>query len=249
MIWELVVWLIFFGFFLGAILVVHYWYDLLRTRDQYRREELIDIGRILQDRFLDLMGRGDALMNYAGLLVGVAVAWLLTLIGGFFSQSQPGMADHASGQITNYFFQSALFPAILHITWPSLRDVFEQQGGPLRRLLDAENLLFIGLTVGLAAVHVATWGVYHHMNFLWNLGNMCLCLVYAGYRVDLALNRPDENYGADNYDDEYGDDDYGRDAEYGREAYGSDDAGEAGSAEQIDPEMGDVPEYPFDDDK
>lgn len=207
MIWELIVWSIVFFFFLSAVIVVHYWYDLLRTRDQYRREELIDLQRIIQDRFFDLMGRGDAVMNYAGLGVGVGVAWVLTLLGGLFSPGHPSIVDHATDQIPNYFFQSALFPAILHITWPSLREFFMQQGGPAERLLDSENLFFIGLTIALAAVHVAVWGVYHDMNFLWNAANMGLCLLYAGYRVDLALNQEidiDEGYPEDLDDREYG---------------------------------------------
>ncbi len=206
MIWELIVWSIFLFFFLSAVIVVHYWYDLMRSRDQYRREELIDFQRIIQDRFFDLMGRGDTAMNYAGLATGIGLAWFLTMLGGLFSPGHPSIPDHATDQIPNYFFQSALFPIILHIVWPSLRDIAEQQGGPFARLVAAEHAFFIGLAVALSAIYVAVWGVFHDVSFLWNLLNLGACLGYAGYRVDLALRQSmdiDESYADDVEESDY----------------------------------------------
>lgn len=207
MILELIVWLILLSICGGIALVFDYWLQLFRRKDSYDREELIDFVYILQRQFELLTSRGDATLNYLGLVSGLGVAWLLTLFGGLLSPDQTAMSpDHAENQVPNYFFQSILFVGVLHAIWPSMREFAQDRGGPdgfLARLLDTELPFFFALCVTLASISLSLWGVYHEMNFLFCLVNAALCIAYAMYRLRQAREEapPDEkggeDYGAD----------------------------------------------------
>lgn len=204
---ELLVWATIFGIFVGVILVLDYWGHLLREQDSYTRDELIDLYRIILRQFENLTARGDSSLNYLSLLGGVAVAWILTLFGGLLSPDITVAPDHAEDQIPNYFFQSILFPLILHIVWPAMKDVANDQGGPdgiPGRLMATELPFFFSLTVALGAINLAAWGVYHHMSFLFCSINAGLCFVYAGYRLHSA--EPADEYVPGGYDGEQYDD-------------------------------------------
>ena len=201
MIIELLVWSTLLCIFAGVILVLDYWGHLLREQDSYRRDELIDFYRILLRQFESLTARGDTALSYASIGAGIAVAWALTLFGGLLSPDITMAPDHAEDQIPNYFFQSILFLFILHIVWPSLKDVAMDQGGPHgmpARLVNTETTFFFGLAVALGAINLTMWGVYHHQSFLFCSINAGLCFVYAGYRLHTA-----ERFAGDAYGDEY----------------------------------------------
>jgi hypothetical protein len=210
---EILVWTTLLGIFASVVLVLDYWSHLLREQDSYTRDELVDLYRINLRQFENLTGRGETSLNYLALLAGIAVAWALTLFGGLLSPDVTLAPDHAEDQIPNYFFQSILFPLILHIVWPSMKDVANDQAGPdgvLSRLLATELPFFFGLTVALGAINLAVWGVHHHMSFLFCAINAVLCFIYAGYRLHTAEPAEEYSTGSD-YDEAYEDpaEDYG----------------------------------------
>jgi hypothetical protein len=200
---EILVWAALLGIFAAVVLVLDYWGRLLRQQDSYSRDELVDFYRIILRQVEALTGRGDSGLNYLSLAAGVGMAWLLALFGGVLSPDVSLAPDHAEDQIPNYFFQSILFLAILHIVWPSLKDVASDQGGGpdgiASRLLATDAPFFFSFAIALGAINLTEWGVYHQMSFLFSAINAGLCFVYAGYRLHTA--------GRDtNYEEESGED-------------------------------------------
>jgi hypothetical protein len=200
---ELFVWAILFMITSGIVLVLNYWFKLFQAKDEYRREEILDFVTILRTELEILTARGEPLLNYAGLGLGVATAWLLTWFGGLMSPDASALTpDHAENQMPNYFFQSVLFLMMLHFVWPSLKEVAVDRmgvGGLASRALEAELPYFFGLASALGAINVTVWGVFHEMSFLFCAINMLLCLVYAGYR----LSQAEEDYAPPGEDSEY----------------------------------------------
>lgn len=229
MILEILVWATLLIIFAGVILILDYWGHLLREQESYTRSELVDFYRIYLRQIENLTSaRGDTGINYMAIGAGIAVAWALTLFGGLLSPDVTAATDHAEDQIPNYFFQSLLFPLILHIVWPSMKDVALDQGGPrgiLSRLLNAEISFFFALAVALGSINLAVWGVYHHMHFLFAAINAGLCFVYAGYRLH-TQTLDDRGGMSDGYDDEYAPGGYADDGAYPpRDETGYDDGG------------------------
>ncbi len=183
---EIIVWIILFSFFSGIVLVLHYWATLLREKDQYTREELVDFLQIILKQIQVLTSHGSPGLNYMALGAGIGAAWLLTLFGGLVSPNSSPSPDHAGAEMPNYFFQSALFVLIAHVVWPSLKDFAVDRGGReslFFRIVDSDIPFFFGLATALGAINVAVWGVYHEMSFLFCFLNMLICLGYAGYRL------------------------------------------------------------------
>lgn len=185
---EIIVWVILFSILMGVVLVVQYWADLMRQKESYTREELLDFIRIIPDRLQKLAGKDELAMAIAALAAGIVAAWLLTLLGGLFSENVVAdVPDHAEAGVPNYFFQSALFVFVLHIAWPSFKDFALDRGGEegmLFKILSAELPFFVGLSVTIASINLTCWGVFHEMTFLFVLPDMLILLVYAGYRID-----------------------------------------------------------------
>lgn len=181
---EFVIWLVLFGLLASGVLIIHYWYSLIQHRDSYSRADLVDFGAILNQQLHRLIGKRDVPLGYGALAVGAGIAWFLTLLGGLVSPDTTSAPDFASASIPNYFFQSILFPAILHLLWPSLREL-AGSGGMAIRLLATARPLFFGLAIALGAINITVWGLYHETSFLFCLINNILALGYAGYRLDL----------------------------------------------------------------
>lgn len=180
---QMFVWLVFFLFFCGVLLVVEYWVRLFRERDEYRREELIDFPTIIRERMLYIVNGQPA--GYMALGLGALTGWCLTLFGGLVSPGSPRMPDYATPEVTNYFFQSFLFIGILHVTWPSMVEIAREKSIELLdQILAAEVPFFLGLCSTLAAMSISIWGVYHEMSFLYCFTNMLVCLAYGGYRLN-----------------------------------------------------------------
>ena len=194
-----IIWCVIFPILAGIVLIVQYWADLIRSRDQYTRDELVDLAHILPEQLDRLTGTRDRAMS---LFLGVGAAWLLTLFGGLVSPDVSPAPDYASGQIPNYFFQSILFPAILHLIWPSLRETAQGYGGGIAaKLVQAEIPFLFGLTAALAAVSLTVWGVYHEMGFFFCALNMLACMAYAGYRLGHARDEDHDAPASEEPDD------------------------------------------------
>lgn len=200
---ELFVWAILFMITSGIVLVLNYWFKLFQAKDEYRREEILDFVTILRTELEILTARGEPLLNYAGLGLGVATAWILAWFGGLMSPDASALTpDHAENQMPNYFFQSVLFLMMLHFVWPSLKELAVDRmgvGGLASRALEAELPYFFGLASALGAINITVWGVFHEMSFLFCAINMILCLVYAGYR----LSQAEQDYAPPGDDPEY----------------------------------------------
>ncbi|MCB1304495.1 MAG: hypothetical protein KDK37_09465, partial [Leptospiraceae bacterium] len=115
-------------------------------------------------------------------------------------------------QMPNYFFQSALFILILHLAFPSFRDLARDQGGSsgiLMRILNTEIALFFGISCTLAAINLTVWGVHHQTSFLFSLINAVFCMLYAGFRLsqkEKALEEEEDYTVPPGYEDEFEDD-------------------------------------------
>ena len=201
---DLLVWIILFSIFAGVVVVVHYWVGLFQERDQYTRNELLDFYTIIRGEIDRVIDPDEPMAGYLAIGLGVVSGWALALLGGLFS---PGM-HYGSGHFTNYFFQSPFFALVMHIAWPSMKELAIDRGQDnfLGRLLDSEVPYFYGLCTTLAALNLGLWGIYHEMSFLFCLPNAILLLGYAGYRLIEARSAgPRDEY----YEDELPEDEDG----------------------------------------
>ncbi|MCE9599667.1 MAG: hypothetical protein K8S54_17035 [Spirochaetia bacterium] len=195
---EIIVWIILFSILMGVVLVLQYWSELIRAKENYTKDELLDFLQIIPDRLRRLAGQEELGLAIMALVSGIAVAWLLTLLGGVFAENiAADIPDHAEGSVPNYFFQSALFVFVLHIAWPSFKEFALDRGGEsgvLFRVLSTEIPFFVALSVTIASINLTSWGVYHSMSFLFCFPDIILLLVYAGYRIDsMDKDFPDDN--------------------------------------------------------
>jgi hypothetical protein len=184
---EIIIWVLLFNWLMGVVLTVQYWAELIRSKESYTRDELLDFIKIIPDRLKRLAG-SDLVSSIGAFFMGIVVAWLLALLGGLFSEHvASGVPDHAQGSIPNYFFQSALFIFVLHIAWPSFKEFAIERGGEngiFYKILAPEIPFFTGLTVCIASINLTAWGVYHEMSFLFCVVDIVILLGYAGYRID-----------------------------------------------------------------
>ena len=185
MVLELVVWLAVFIPFTALLLLFNYWIYLFRTQDSYSREEIINVPKIVRIEFGRLLSGQDMFLRILSFSGGMLAVWALTLLGGFLSPDLSPAPDHAADQVPNYFFQSGLFLFILHLIWPAFKDVGSRlQGQPwLQRLSCLDLPFFLSLSLGLAAMNLSLWGLYHEMHFLYCIINISLCVAYASYRL------------------------------------------------------------------
>lgn len=192
---EIIVWIVLFNILMGIVLVVQYWSELVRSQESYTRDELLDFLHIIPERLKRLARDEDLGLGIGSLLAGIGAGWLLTLLGGLFSENiSADVPDFAEGGVPNYFFQSALFVFVIHIAWPSFKDFALDRGGEqgmFFRVLSTEVPFFVGLAVCIAAVNLTSWGVHHEMSFLFCLGDIIILLGYAGYRIDSLRDAPE----------------------------------------------------------
>lgn len=193
---DVFVWLILFLLFSGLALLFHYWYELISGREEYTRNELVGFAKILPGQFKKLTEQGDKILNFISLGVGIIVAWLLTLFGGLVSPDVSRAPDFASDQIPNYFFQSFLFPGILHLVWPAFREIIStniDKENVISKLLKSDLPFFFTLCAALPAINFAVWGIYHEFSFLYCLINSAACLAYIGFRLHQGLKEKAES--------------------------------------------------------
>jgi hypothetical protein len=192
---EIIVWIVVFNILMGIVLVVQYWAELVRAQESYTRDELLDFLHIIPERLKRLARDEELGLGIGSLIAGIAAGWLLTLLGGLFSENiSADVPDFAEGGVPNYFFQSALFVFVIHIAWPSFKDFALDRGGEegmFFRILSTEIPFFVGLAVCIAAVNLTSWGVHHEMSFLFCLADIIILLGYAGYRIDTMQDAPD----------------------------------------------------------
>ena len=185
---EIIVWIVLFNILMGIVLVVQYWSELVRGQETYTRDELLDFLHIIPERLKRLARDEDLGLGIGALVAGIAAGWMLTLLGGLFSENiSADVPDFAEGGVPNYFFQSALFVFVIHIAWPSFKDFALDRGeehGMFFKVLSAELPFFVGLAVCIAAVNLTSWGIHHEMSFLFCLADIIILLGYAGYRID-----------------------------------------------------------------
>lgn len=191
-----IVWIILFCIFFWIVLVISYWEKLIRSKDTYTKEELVDFFSIL-DIQLRKMNSGHSIVGYLAFLFGIFIAWVLTWIGGLLSPDRGVEPDFATGEVSNYFFQSFLFVGMLHIVWPSLIVFLEEKFAPdiVLEFFRKDKSFFTGLSVNLVAISFSLWGVYHSMSFLFVLINGIILLTYASYQIQKneALENEIEN--------------------------------------------------------
>lgn len=179
-----IIWLILFFIFLWIVLVISYWERLIRSKDIYTKEELVDFLKII-DIQLKKMNPKHSIIGYFTFLFGIFIAWVLTWIGGLLSPDKGVEPDFATGEVSNYFFQSFLFVGMLHIIWPSLVIFLEEKFAPdiVLEFFKKDKSFFTGLSVNLVAISFSLWGVYHSMSFLFVLINGIILLTYASYQI------------------------------------------------------------------
>ncbi|MCS7205152.1 MAG: hypothetical protein NZ853_05605 [Leptospiraceae bacterium] len=193
----LLVWIILFLVLLWLVMVISYWEHLLRQKDIFTRQELIDFKNILFFQ-LQKMNPHHSLMGYITFFLGIVNAWLLTLLGGLISPDTGPEPDFTTDEMPNYFFQSALFVGMLHIVWPSLRAYFEERNfrGIFQEILEHDKSFFTGISVALSSISLACWGVYHEIHFLFVLINGVILLSYAAYQIqrEKEIQQTEQSY-------------------------------------------------------
>ncbi len=186
---------------MSLLLLVNYWVDLFANQESYNRHELIDLVGILRQEMGRLLGGEDSHLRLASFLAGTFLALVLTLLGGLLSPDLDAAPDYASDQFPNYFFQSVLLVLVLHLIWPALLTQISLSPDHWSyRLLRLDLPFLLALSVGLATLSLSLWGIYHQLHFLYCLGNLGFCLVYAGYRL-----RVEEKKAVQAVDDEVSD--------------------------------------------
>ncbi len=188
------VWMILFLVFFWIVLVISYWERLIRSKEQYTREELIDFLNIIELQ-LKKMNPDHSPIGYLAFLFGIFVGWILTWIGGFLSPDTGTEPDYTTGEVPNYFFQSFLFVGMLHIVWPSLILFLEEKFVPdiILEFFKKDKSFFSGLAINLVAISFSNWGVYHSMSFLFVLTNGIILLTYASYQVQKKQNQEENS--------------------------------------------------------
>lgn len=182
---QIFIWLLIFAFFIALVLLLNYWIYLFETRENYSREEIVNVPKILKTELGRLLAGQDMSLRVVSFVGGLFTAWALTFLGGFLAPDLSPAPDYAADQVPNYFFQSGLFLFILHLIWPAFKDISasSQKQFWLQGLARLDLPFFISLSVGLAAMNLSLWGLYHEMHFLYCVMNLLLCLGYASYRL------------------------------------------------------------------
>ena len=183
---EFIVWIIHFTLFGGAVIFITYWIRLLQNKEELHRKELIDFFDIIKKESQKLFPRPFIPAGYITFLFGIIIAWLLVLLGGAVSPTVGSLPDYASSELTNYFFQSILFPGVLHFLWPLFKENVALSGTAkntfLSKLTESDTPFFFGLCVSLGSLNLTLWGIYHDMSFLYCAFNAVICFIYAGFR-------------------------------------------------------------------
>lgn len=183
---EFIIWLIFF-FLMGAmVLTARYWMTLFQSKDQYSKNELLDLGNILMTQINRKLIKEEPVLNLLAYTLGAILAWILTLFGGLVSPNDTSAPDFAANALPNYFFQSFFILPLIHLTWPYLKDLAPQriEGDPvtlIHKILVTEPALFFGLATGLLAINLMVWGVYHEISFLYVALNGIVIFSYIIY--------------------------------------------------------------------
>ena len=196
MIFDFIIWFFVFSFLLALILVLNYYIFLFRSRENVNRKEVFPIHKIVYNELGRLLMNKNAAPRLISFLLGILCVWMLTLLGGFLAPDLSIAADYAASQIPNYFFQSVIFVLILHLFWPALMETVPLQ---TRIMKDLGNLNFpflFSLSLGLAAMNISLWGLYHELSFIYCIINASLCLGYGSYRLN--LENVDKNYITEN---------------------------------------------------
>lgn len=207
---EFIVWIIHFTLFGGAVIFITYWIRLLQNKEELHRKELIDFFDIIKKEAQKLFPRSHVPVGYITFLLGIILAWLLVFLGGLFSPAMGSLPDYASSELTNYFFQSILFPGVLHFIWPLFKENVALSGTSpnafLKRFTESDVPFFFGLCVSLGSLNLTLWGIYHDMSFLYCAFNAVFCFIYAGIRFpssNESLSESAEHDPLDQDDDLY----------------------------------------------
>ncbi|TGK38649.1 hypothetical protein EHQ12_04570 [Leptospira gomenensis] len=174
---EFLLYLIFFGFVSGVLVLVNYYFKLLflSQRDSFERSELVDWIRILPEELLKLLESNGSL-QYGGIafFISAFVSYLWTLLGGMIG------APHYADAFGNYFFLSFLLPITLLTTYGVLVDTILKDlptTSPdhfLVRFFEQEIPVLSGCSVSVIASNLAVYGLFHEIPFLFVLPNVTI---------------------------------------------------------------------------
>ncbi len=182
---EFFIWLSVLFFFIALLLLFNYWLYLFHNKESYTRQEIFDISKILLNEASRLFNSNDRTFRILIFTSGIFTGLALSALGGILSPNLSKAPDYAASQLPNYFFQSVLFLFILHLIWPSVRNLrlYRKEMNWLWQFGKLELLYFFGLGTSLAAINMTLWGIYHEMHFLYVVLNATLCLGYVSYRL------------------------------------------------------------------
>lgn len=177
--------LVFFISFLFLLVITlglnHYRMIFSQQREQYQRNELIDVKMILEEQWSAVFQSGDSSQTYLNFGISIFIGFLLTFMGGLYN------ASHQS-----YLFHSALLPAALFFLIPYLKDHVFTENEPasfVMKMLNDETVLLMGFGLATAAQALTVYGLYHAISFLWVFINVIV--IIGGILYKLA--KPGEN--------------------------------------------------------
>ncbi|XDD48789.1 hypothetical protein AB3N59_10015 [Leptospira sp. WS92.C1] len=174
---EFLLYLIFFGFVSGVLVLVSYYFKLLflSGRDSFEKTELVDWIRILPEELLKLLESNGSLQYGAiAFFISAFISYLWTLMGGMIG------APHYTDAFGNYFFLSFLLPITLFTTYGVLVELILKDlpsTNPdhfLVRFFEQEVPVLSGCSISVIASNLAVYGLFHEIPFLFVLPNVAI---------------------------------------------------------------------------
>ena len=136
-------------FFSVSTFLLHYYIRLFKDkkRSQFQRKELLQITAVLSYYLCNLdsssaTSKSSFAKTCTGFVLALLLSSLLVLIGMFFTLYVGPLAPFAVPSLSNYFFQSFLFPVGLYFFWPQLLIILENSSSYSRASKHIDTAVF-----------------------------------------------------------------------------------------------------------
>ncbi|MDH5719541.1 MAG: hypothetical protein OEZ13_02865 [Spirochaetia bacterium] len=165
---EFIVFLILFAVVSMLIIVINYYRRLFADkREEYRREELLNLKKYIEKEFIRLTEK-DTIGSYTAFGIAVFVALIFSYMGGLYGR-----------HYESYSFNSVLMPALLFILIPLAKENLknEIEGNDfISKLFNHDILMFFGFSAAVISQIMTVYIIYHAISILWVIINVFIIL-------------------------------------------------------------------------
>ena len=126
------------------------------------------------NQFKELLGT-DEKTSYVSLGIGFLLGYIASHIGGIYTVYQ-----------NDYFFNSALIPAVVVLGLPYFKNNFGQKMNSIpviKDIISNDIPFIIGVSIEVMAQLLFIYGMYHSLSFVWVILNYVGILVLLLYKV------------------------------------------------------------------